>query len=488
MKHSALSLLVLLAATLGFGRTPSPQDTAQAVKGVLRLRDGMHDPDNFQVSRVLITDKGVCIDYRSKNGSGAMSTGFAVYKVNKDTLWVDNSWVWEQACLFGKLAQRRDGMDITEAARAALKGQQAARVQSVTPAVPLATPAAQPLSQVAPVGVPVTTSPGAVAVPQPTPVVPAPAPTPAVAAAPAAVAHEAIQVQPLSPVVPIATAPVAQPVPLVAPVGVPAMTSPAAVAVPQPASAAPPAVAAAPVAAPVPVKAPVTASAPVPGAARPAAPPVASIQVLTVVPASPATQSTERPVPAAVSLAAIPVQPMTPAVLVANAPGTQPVPPVGIPVAPSQTAATVAQPIPVVPAPVAQPAVAAAPLAAPMPIKTLVTPQEAAPVATHKAEPPDVAPIHVIAVVPASGGTRSTVPPAPSAQRPVATVTVPPVAATPQPSSTPATSMEPPSIRGIVILDSQGALGKPTPSLPAPAQESVADVARRLKKAKQQAP
>jgi hypothetical protein len=396
MKHNALSLLVLFAATLGFGRTPSPQDTAQAVKGVLRLRDGMHDPDNFQVSRVLITDKGVCIDYRSKNGSGAMSTGFAVYKVNKDTLWVDNSWVWEQACLFGKLAQRRDGMDITEAARAALKGQQAARVQSVIPAVPVATPAAQPPSQVAPVGVPVTNSPGAVAVPQP-------------------------------------------------------------------ASAVAPAVAAAPVAAPVSVKAPVTASAPVPGAARPAAPPVA---------------------------AAIPVQPMTPAVPVANAPGTQPVPPVGIPAAPSQTAATVAQPIPVVPAPVAQPAVAAAPVAAPLPIKTLVTPQKAAPVATHQAAPPDVAPIHVIAVVPASGGTRSTVTPAPSAQRPVATVTVPPVAATPsaQPSSTPATSMEPPAIRGMVILDSQGALGKPTPSLPAPAQESVADVARRLKKAKQQAP
>jgi len=144
-----------------------------------------------------------------------------------------------------------------------------------------------------------------------------------------------------------------------------------------------------------------------------------------------------------------------------------------------------------VPAPVAQPAVATAPVAAPVPVKTLVTPREAAPVATNLAVPPKVAPIHVIAVVPASGVTQSAaVTAAPGAQRPVATVIVPPVAATPsaQPSPTPTASAEPPTIHGIVILDSQGALGKPTPSLPAPAQESVADVARRLKKGKQQAP
>ena len=76
---------------------------------------------------------------------------------------------------------------------------------------------------------------------------------------------------------------------------------------------------------------------------------------------------------------------------------------------------------------------------------------------------------------------------APAAQKPVAMVPVTPVAA--NPSATPSTATrEPSTIHGVVILDSQGALGKPTPSIPAPPQESLADAARRVKKAKQPEP
>jgi hypothetical protein len=489
MKRNAVLLFLLFAAILGFGRTPSQQDTAQAVKGVLRLRDGMRSPDNFQVSRVLITDKGVCIDYRSKNESGAMSTGFAVYKANKDTLWVDNSWVWEEACLFGKLAQRRDGTDITEAARAALKGQQAARVQAVSPAVPVAAaPAAQPVALAPPVGVPGTPSQTTVAVTPPSSVVPASAARDedTVKGAPA---------QAVSPAVPVATAPAAQPVVIAPPVVIQVTPAQTTVAVTPPipvvpAPAAQPGVDTVHVAAPVPVQAPMTPPAPAPVATHPAAQPATSIQVVTIVPA--VTQSTERPATPAVVTSAPVSQRAVAAVTVTPAGAThQSAPPSAAPAASGEPPR--APPTPVVPAAVS-PAVAAAPVAAPVPVQAPVTPPAPAPVATHPAAQPVVS-THVVTVVPTSPVTQSTERPvapaavtsAPAAQKPVAMVPVTPVAA--NPSATPSTATrEPSTIHGVVILDSQGALGKPTPSIPAPPQESLADAARRVKKAKQPEP
>jgi hypothetical protein len=80
--------------------------------------------------------------------------------------------------------------------------------------------------------------------------------------------------------------------------------------------------------------------------------------------------------------------------------------------------------------------------------------------------------------------------PVPVAQRPIAVVTATPAAtiSSAQPAPAPAASVEPPNIHGVVILDNNGALGKPTPSLPAPPQESLGDAARRLKRAKQPEP
>jgi hypothetical protein len=125
MKPRALPLLfVLLSAISLFGRTGSDED-AQAIKGVLRLREGLRDPDSLQVSRVVATNRGVCIEYRGRGNSGGMSTSFAVYKTDKDLVYVDNSWVWDQACLVGKYGQRREGRDATEVVSAALKGKQA---------------------------------------------------------------------------------------------------------------------------------------------------------------------------------------------------------------------------------------------------------------------------------------------------------------------------------------------------------------------------
>jgi hypothetical protein len=146
MKRTAVLLFVLLPVVFSLGWS---EDTAHAVKGALRLRDSMRDPEGFQVSQVLITGKGVCIEYRSRNESGRIITGVAVYKADKDLEYVDNSWVWRRDCLFGKLAQRRDGKDVTEAVRAALKGPtapglkgQQLAAQPVGPAAPVARAAA----------------------------------------------------------------------------------------------------------------------------------------------------------------------------------------------------------------------------------------------------------------------------------------------------------------------------------------------------------
>ncbi len=183
MKHKALPLLFVLLSTVSFfGRTGSDQDTAHAVKGILLLRNSMRDPDSLQVSHALITNKGVCIEYFSRSKSGGMSTGFAVYKADKDLVWIDNSWVWGQACLFGKYAQRRDGKDVTEAVDAVLKRQQSPAIASQqvsTGSQPMAaaeaatTRAIQPAPPGPPVGTPVLTARATAVVPTPVAVVPA---------------------------------------------------------------------------------------------------------------------------------------------------------------------------------------------------------------------------------------------------------------------------------------------------------------------------
>lgn len=137
MKFKVLPiLLMLLSAALCLGRTGSDDDTAHAIKGALRLQESMRDPGSLQISSAIVTNKGVCIEYRRRNGG--LSSGFAVYKTDKDFIWVDNSWLWDQVCVAGKYGQRRVGKDVTDAVSAAIEGKQAA-----APAVPVVVPAAR---------------------------------------------------------------------------------------------------------------------------------------------------------------------------------------------------------------------------------------------------------------------------------------------------------------------------------------------------------
>ncbi len=96
----------------------------------------MRDPGSLQISSAIVTNKGVCIEYRRRNGG--FGSGFAVYKTDKDFIWVDNSWLWDQVCVAGKYGQRRVGKDVTDAVSAAIEGKQAA-----APAVPVVVPAAR---------------------------------------------------------------------------------------------------------------------------------------------------------------------------------------------------------------------------------------------------------------------------------------------------------------------------------------------------------
>ena len=157
MKPKALPiLLMLLSAALCFGRTGSDDDTAHAIKGALRLQESMRDPGSLQISSAIVTNKGVCIEYRRRNGG--LGSGFAVYKTDKDLIWVDNSWLWDQVCLVGKYGQRRVGKDLTDAVSAAMEGKQEAApaVRLVVPAArveTIALPAKVPATQVVPVSV-----------------------------------------------------------------------------------------------------------------------------------------------------------------------------------------------------------------------------------------------------------------------------------------------------------------------------------------------
>jgi hypothetical protein len=144
MKPKALPILVvLLPAVLCLGRASSNDDSTHAINGVLRLQESMRDPDSLQVSSAIVTNKGVCIEYRRKNGG--IGSGFAVYKIDKDVIWVDNSWLWDQVCVAGKYGQRRDGKDVTDAVNAAIEAKRAA-----SPTVQLVVPAARVETMVLP--------------------------------------------------------------------------------------------------------------------------------------------------------------------------------------------------------------------------------------------------------------------------------------------------------------------------------------------------
>ncbi|HST09973.1 MAG TPA: hypothetical protein VLL05_06335 [Terriglobales bacterium] len=141
MKRTALPLLfALLSGVLCLGRSASGGDAAPAIKGVRRLWESLGEPDSLQVSRAVITNRGVCLEYRRRNGSRGTSEGFAVYKTDKDLVYVDNSWIWDQVCITGKIGQRRDGKDVTEAVGAALREEQpvAPRSQPASSAPPAA--------------------------------------------------------------------------------------------------------------------------------------------------------------------------------------------------------------------------------------------------------------------------------------------------------------------------------------------------------------
>ena len=149
-------LLILLSAALCLGRTGSDDDTAHAIMGALRLQESMSDPGSLQISSAIVTNKGVCIEYRRRNGG--LGSGFAVYKTDKDFIWVDNSWLWDQVCVAGKYGQRRVGKDVTDAVSAAIERKQAAApaVQLVVPAArvdTIALPTKVPAAQVVPVSV-----------------------------------------------------------------------------------------------------------------------------------------------------------------------------------------------------------------------------------------------------------------------------------------------------------------------------------------------
>jgi hypothetical protein len=88
------------------------------------LFDVTVDPDSLKISSAAVTNKGVCIEYRRKNGG--IGSGFAVYRTDKDVIWVANSWLWDQVCAARKYGQRRDGKDVTGAVNSAIKAKRAA--------------------------------------------------------------------------------------------------------------------------------------------------------------------------------------------------------------------------------------------------------------------------------------------------------------------------------------------------------------------------
>ena len=330
MRHSALPLVVVLFAAFGYGRTASDKDTARAIQGARQLHDRVSNPDSLEVSQAFITGKSVCIDYRSRTRSGGASEGIAVYEADKKLLFLDNSWMWQRSCLFGKYGQRREGADVTEAMNGALKRPEGPALNQVQEAVVKPAPRAKPR--------PVLKPRGAAAEAR---IVTAP-PAPPAVAAPAEPAAAVAPVQ-ATPVVEatIASAPVARPEPPARPVvahvvrAQPVETvAPVAQAPVKVVVASAPVVTAAPVAAPVVAATVAAAPAMLPEpVARPAvvpaapAPPVEASARVTQTPAQaaiasvPAVTAPAPPQPAAAPLAEIHV---VGAVIIGPGAGTPP--------------------------------------------------------------------------------------------------------------------------------------------------------------------
>ena len=98
MKRSPALAFVLLSAVFSFGRTVSDEEIARAVLRAVRSHPGMPNPDSVQVSNVMVTSEGVCLEYRVVKASGALREGYAVYKTDKELVYIDNSWIWDSSC------------------------------------------------------------------------------------------------------------------------------------------------------------------------------------------------------------------------------------------------------------------------------------------------------------------------------------------------------------------------------------------------------
>jgi hypothetical protein len=258
MKKATVAVFLLLSVLMAFGRNVTDQEVAIALKRALRARDNLSDTAEVQVSSALATGKDICIEYRANTASGQSVSGLAVYRTEDELVFLDNSWIWERACLSGKYGQRRNGKDLTPSLNAALAMPIPAKpavataapapvaASSAPPAVVAPTPARPATAQLivqpaAPIATPVTaaslaptanaaqpTPPAISAVkvkaappapPVAPPVVANAAPAPAVASAPAVVAAATI--------LPTASPnPVATPSPATVATSIPALTAP----------------------------------------------------------------------------------------------------------------------------------------------------------------------------------------------------------------------------------------------------------------------
>jgi hypothetical protein len=326
MKKATVAVFLLLSVLMAFGRNVTDQEVATALKRALRARDNLSDTAEVQVSSALATGKDICIEYRASTASGQSVSGLAVYRTEDELVFLDNSWIWERACLSGKYGQRRNGKDLTSALNASL-----AVPVPVKPAAIVAVAAPAPAAP--PVPAPVIVASAHV---QPSPV----PPPPSVAAAPTVIAHTS---PPAALSVQQAAGPIPASVPAAAPVPTPLTTPAPAQAIAKAAPAVPPVVEAPP---PTPV-AIATATPPTLKPTLSAPPQVAVIAT----PSAPAASPTM-----AKPAAMVPSQP-TPIVMAsmtvtAPAVGRAPVAtPMSVVSAPPSVA-TVAQPAPIISAPI----------------------------------------------------------------------------------------------------------------------------------------
>jgi len=318
MKKATVAVFLLLSVLMAFGRNVTDQEVAIALKRALRARDNLSDTAEVQVSSALATGKDICIEYRANTASGQSVSGLAVYRTEDELVFLDNSWIWERACLSGKYGQRRNGKDLTPSLNAAL-----AMPIPTKPAVATAAPA------------PVAASSAPPAVVAPTPARPAtaqlivqpaaPIATPVTAASLAPTANAA---QPMPPAISAVEVKAAPPAP---PVGPPVVAN----AAPAPAVASAPAVVAAatilPAASPNPVATPSPATVATKMPALTAPTPVVTV--------SPKPSS----VIAAATTATIPRIPSTSPVSSLPAVSASPVPAVSVP----PEVAIVSQPAPI---------------------------------------------------------------------------------------------------------------------------------------------